>query len=106
MALCWLAAATSAGEHLEDIYYRPSVCIVAVVDQNLEKAELTKSRYAAAFCGADYRLFLSREYVSIVIIATNVDSHLSILQDGVCAGKHVLCKKIAGNIRIASFTTV
>ncbi len=85
-------------EHLADIYFRPGIRIVAVVDTDLAKAEQARRRYAAAYCGADYRPFLEREDVEIVIIATNVDSHLAILRDCVRAGKHVLCEKpIAGS---------
>ena len=85
-------------EHLADIYYRPSIRIVAVVDHDADKAEQARRRYAAAHSGTDYRPFLAREDVDIVIIATNVDSHLSILRDCIQAGKHVLCEKpIAGN---------
>lgn len=85
-------------EHLADIYYRPSIRIVAVVDHDADKAEQARRRYAAAYSGTDYRPFLARGDVDIVIIATNVDSHLSILRDCIQAGKHVLCEKpIAGN---------
>ncbi len=80
-------------EHLEDIYYRDNVRLVAVVDANEKRAKETAGRYHAAEYGTDYKEFISRQDVDIVIIATYVDSHLTIMEDCVAAGKHVLCEK-------------
>jgi predicted dehydrogenase len=85
-------------QHLLDIYYRKNIKVVAVADTN---AALAKE--AAARCGAefstDYRKFLSREDIDIVIIATYTASHLSILKDCLAAQKNVLCEKpIAGSL--------
>ena len=80
-------------EHLSEIYYRDNVRIAAVVDTDIDKAKLMARKYGAPECGVDYREYLQREDVDIVIIATYVDSHLSIMKDCVQAGKHVLCEK-------------
>ncbi len=80
-------------EHLSEIYYRDNVRIIAVVDINLDVAKLMARKYGALEYGTDYKAFLQREDVDIVIIATYVDSHLPIMKDCVEAGKHVLCEK-------------
>ncbi len=85
-------------DHLENIYYRENVHLVAVVDTDLERAKATAKRYQAECYGTDYKEFISREDVDIVIIATYVDSHLPIMEASVEAGKHVLCEKpVAGS---------
>ena len=57
-------------------------------------------KYGADRYGIDYHEFITRDDVDIVIIATYVSTHLSILRDCVVAGKHVLCEKpIAANAR-------
>lgn len=80
-------------EHLADIYFRDNVHMVSVVDLNLERAKLMARKYGAQEYGVDYRVYLERVDVDIVIIATYVDTHLSIMKDCVKAGKHVLCEK-------------
>lgn len=79
--------------HIEDIYYREGVRIVGTVDVNRETAALFAKKYGAASYGTDYRPYLEREDVDIVIIATYVNTHLSILKDCLAKGKHVLCEK-------------
>lgn len=86
-------------QHIEDIYYRDGIRIVAVVDQDLERASGFARRYNARHFGTDYHAFLKDPQLDIVIIATYADSHLSILKDCLAAGLHVLCEKpIANNI--------
>ncbi len=80
-------------EHLLDIYYREDVRVVAVADSDIERAAEAAHRAGAECFGADYRPYLLREDVDIVIIATYTGSHLPILRDCLSAGKHVLCEK-------------
>lgn len=80
-------------EHLSEIYYQDNVRVVAVVDMDLDRAKLMARKYNAQEYGDDYRIYLGREDVDIVIIATYVDSHLPIMKACVEAGKHVLCEK-------------
>lgn len=80
-------------EHLADIYYRDEVRLISVVDTDVEKARLMARKYNAIEYSTDYTSYLKRSDVDIVIIATYVDSHLSIMKDCVAAGKHVLCEK-------------
>jgi len=80
-------------EHLQDIYYRDNVIVEAVVDLNEEAAKSTARRYGSRNWGTDYKRFLGPDGAEIVIIATYVNSHLSILKDCLEAGKHVLCEK-------------
>ncbi len=80
-------------EHLADIYYRDEVRLIAVVDTDVERARLMARKYSAIEYATDYTSYLKRSDVDIVIVATYVDSHLSIMRDCVAAGKHVLCEK-------------
>lgn len=85
--------------HISDIYYHDEVEVVGVVDLNLETARVFAKKYGAQSYGNDYREYLKRDDVDIVIIATYVNSHLPILKDCLAAGKHVLCEKpIAGSL--------
>lgn len=80
-------------QHLSEIHDRENVRLCAVIDTDAEKARKTAAKYGAEEYGTDYRVFLQRTDIDIVIIATYVSSHLSIMQESVCAGKHVLCEK-------------
>lgn len=85
-------------EHLAEIHYRDNVRMVAVVDADIDRARLMARKYCVPEYGTDYREFISREDVDIVVIATYVDSHLQIMKDCVTAGRHVLCEKpVAAN---------
>ena len=79
-------------EHIEDIYFRDNIRVVATVDTREEQARLFARRYGADHYGTDYRPFLRLPETDIVIIATYVNTHLSILRDCLEAGKHVLCE--------------
>ncbi|MBD5102016.1 MAG: Gfo/Idh/MocA family oxidoreductase [Subdoligranulum sp.] len=86
-------------QHLEDIYYRDNIRVVGVVDQDADRARQFARRYGAGGCGTDYRPFLNNPSVDIVIVASYVDTHLSITRDCLAHGKHVLCEKpIAGDL--------
>ncbi len=80
-------------EHIADIYYREGITVVGVVDKNLDRAKEFARKYQAKTYAADYKEYLKREDVDIVIIATYVNSHLEILRDCLNAGKHVICEK-------------
>ncbi len=80
-------------EHLNDIYYRDDVRIVATVDHDPARAREAARRSGAAAYGTDYRPFLDDPRVDIVIIATYTDTHLPILRDCLAHHKHVLCEK-------------
>lgn len=82
-------------EHLEDIYWRENIRIVGAADTDRSRAEEFCRRFGGR-PGEDYRKFLSLPELDIVIIAANADSHLSVLQDCLQAGKHVLCEKPIG----------
>ncbi len=80
-------------EHIQDIYYREGITVVGVVDHNLSRAQEFARKYQAQSYNTDYREYLSRGDVDVVIIATYVNSHLEILRDCLGAGKHVICEK-------------
>ncbi len=86
-------------QHLENIYYRDNIDIIAVIDHNIENAELAARKYNAKEFSTDYKKFLTDDRVDIVIVATYTSTHLQILKDCVANGKHVLCEKpIAANL--------
>ena len=83
-------------QHIEDIYYRDNIKVVACVDFNEAVARQFASRYGGewdAKYGTDYKPFLSDPELDIVIIATYAETHLPIMRDCIAAGKHVLCEK-------------
>ena len=80
-------------QHLENIYYRENIQIVATIDSNVQNAEIAARKYNSLEYSDDYMKFLDDERVDIVIIATYTSSHLPILKDCVAHGKHVLCEK-------------
>ncbi len=80
-------------EHMDDIYYRDNIQMIAVADRNPESAAAFARRYHAKRFGTDYREFLNDPELDIVIIASYADSHLPILRDCLRAGLHVLCEK-------------
>lgn len=80
-------------EHIADIYYRKHIRIIAVVDRERERAEITARKYGIKEFGNDYRQYLADARINIVIIATHASSHLLILRDCLAARKHVLCEK-------------
>lgn len=81
------------GQHLENIYYRENVNVLAVVDINEESARLYAKKYNANYYGTDYKEFISLNDTDIVIIATNVNSHFEILKYSIENKKHVICEK-------------
>ena len=87
-------------EHLQDIYCRDNIRVIGTVDTDICRAAAFARRFGAADYGTDYRPFLQRADVDIVIIATYTETHLPILQDCLAANKHVLCEKpITGNLK-------
>lgn len=82
-------------QHIEEIYYRDNIKIIACVDYHLETAQTFARRFGngEAEYDTDYHRFLSRPDLDIVIIATYAETHLSIMRDCTAAGKHVLCEK-------------
>lgn len=86
-------------QHLLDIYYRDNIKVVAVADKNEELA-MKAARRCGALYTTDYKEYLKRSDVDIVIIVTYTASHLEILKDCLAAHKNVLCEKpIATNLQ-------
>lgn len=80
-------------EHLSQIHYRENVNVVAVVDINEVTAKRLATKYHISEYATDYHKYLDMPQVDIVIIATNADAHLPIMQACVNAKKHVICEK-------------
>ena len=86
-------------EHLEAMYYRDDIKLIGAVDLKEENARFAAKKFGAQSFGTDYREYLNRNDVDIVLIATYAQTHLQILTDCLQAGKHVLCEKpIATNL--------
>ncbi len=81
------------GDHLDDMYWRENIRVVAVVDTDEAQARLFARKYNAEHFGTDYHEFLDLPEIDIVIIATYVNTHLPILKDCIAAKKHILCEK-------------
>lgn len=88
--------------HLEAIGRHKQARLVGVADVIEEKAVQFAERYGAGSWHTDYRQYLDREDVDIVIIATYPSTHLEIARACLASGKHILCEKpIAGSAREA-----
>lgn len=86
-------------EHLQAMYYRDDIRLIGTVDLKEENARFAAKKFGAQSFGTDYREYLNRDDVDIVLIATYAKTHLQILKDCLQAGKHVLCEKpIATNL--------
>ncbi len=83
----------TGAQHLDDIYYRDNINILAVVDTDIEKAQLFARKYGSKQYGTDYKDFVALEETDIVIISTNVNVHFEITEFALKHHKHVLCEK-------------
>jgi predicted dehydrogenase len=89
--------------HMESIVNNPDVNVIGVADLVESKAEQFALKYGAASWSGNYKQYLLREDVHIIIIATYPSSHLEITKACLAAGKHVLCEKpIAGTLKEAA----
>ena len=79
--------------HLDDIYYKENVKITYVCDLDEERAAFFQRKYNAQNIISDYRECISKEDVDIVIAATYPSTHLSILEECIKNGKHLICEK-------------
>lgn len=83
-------------EHIQDIYFRRNINMIGVVDTDPKRAQEFYEMYNPESWNTDYREYLKRGDVDIVIITTYVNTHLSILKDCLEHKKHVLCEKPIG----------
>ncbi|WP_040948514.1 Gfo/Idh/MocA family protein [Gorillibacterium massiliense] len=89
--------------HLDTIATHPQVRLVGVADLIPDKAKDFAVRYHAESWSANYKEYLLRDDVDIVIIATYPSTHLDITRNCLAAGKHVLCEKpMAGTLKDAA----
>ncbi|HIR56941.1 MAG TPA: Gfo/Idh/MocA family oxidoreductase [Candidatus Gallacutalibacter pullicola] len=79
--------------HASHIHCLDSVTVAYACDSHLEKAAAFQKKYHIEQITADYLDILRDPTVDIVIIATPPSTHLSIFQDCLRYGKHVLCEK-------------
>ena len=80
-------------QHIEGIYDKENVTVIAVIDKNEETAKEFAERFGALHYGTDYRPYLDDPRVEIVIVATYTDTHFSITKESLEHGKHVICEK-------------
>jgi predicted dehydrogenase len=82
------------GENHALVYSRlPGVELVAVCDQNEERAREVAERYAARSYETDYTRLLADPDIQAVSIATPDFAHAEIALAAAEAGKHILCEK-------------
>lgn len=79
--------------HLDDIYYKENVKITYVCDLDSERAAFFQRKYNAQNIISDYKDCIGKEDVDIVIAATYPSTHLSILEECIKNGKHLICEK-------------
>ena len=80
-------------QHLADIYYRENINVLAVVDLDESLAKFFARKYGAQYYGTNYKEFVERDDVDIVIVATNVDTHYTVTEYALKHNKHVVCEK-------------
>lgn len=86
-------------QHIEGIYDKENVSVIAVIDENRDRAKDYAERFGALQYGTDYKPFLDDPRVDIVIIATYTNTHFSLTKECLEHHKHVICEKpIATNI--------
>ena len=82
------------GENHALVYSRlPGVELVAVCDQNAERAREVATRYGARAHYTDYQQLLADPNIRAVSIATPDFAHAEIAMAAAEAGKHILCEK-------------
>lgn len=82
------------GENHALVYSRlPGVELIAVCDQNEERAREVAERYGARAHYTDYAQLLAESDISAVSIATPDFAHSEIALAAAQAGKHILCEK-------------
>lgn len=79
--------------HLEAIRDSQQARLLGVVDLEEERARDYASRFGAESWATDYRQYLDRDHVEIVVITTWPSSHRQIVVDSLQASKNVLCEK-------------
>lgn len=89
-------------QHIEGIYDKENVTVVAVIDASEERAKEYAERFGAQHYGTDYRPYLDDPAVDIVIIATYTNTHFPLTKECLEHHKNVICEKpIATNLEDA-----
>ncbi len=81
--------------HLPALKARRDVEVVAVCDDDVEKARMVAQHFGIGRALADYETLLRLDEIDAVIIATPNHLHASMTQAALGYGKHVLCEKPA-----------
>ena len=82
------------GENHARVYSRyPGAELIAVCDQNEERAREVATRYGARTSYTDYQELLADPAIQAVSIATPDFAHAEIARAAAQAGKHILCEK-------------
>lgn len=69
------------------------VKVMAFTDIDLDRAKSRAEQYNAPIATVDYTELLDRDDIHILAICSPPFHHLQTIQDGLSAGKHVLCEK-------------
>jgi predicted dehydrogenase len=79
--------------HLPALKARRDVEVVAVCDDDVEKARMVAQHFGIGRAVADYETLLRVEEIDAIIIATPNHLHAPMTQAALGYGKHVLCEK-------------
>jgi myo-inositol 2-dehydrogenase/D-chiro-inositol 1-dehydrogenase len=74
----------------------PEIEIIGLVEIDKDQTEYLKTNYSYP-TSEDYRSFLTDESVNAFIVSATTHPALKIIEDGLKAGKHILCEKPLGD---------
>lgn len=80
-------------EHLEEIYDKENIKVIAVIDKNVALAKEMAEKHGVSEYAESYEKYLCDDRVDIAIVATYTATHAKITADFLNKGKHVLCEK-------------
>jgi len=86
------------GKNLSRVIAVAKQCsLKAIIDSDPKARELAKELYPNLEIANNVEAVLTESDIDIVVIATPVSTHVSIIKKCLTAGKHVLCEKIISN---------
>ncbi len=79
--------------HVRNFAAHPSSEVVAIADVEAKRLAAVRALYPQVTAYQDYQALLHREDIDAVVVATPTRTHVTVVTDGLAAGKHVLCEK-------------
>jgi UDP-N-acetyl-2-amino-2-deoxyglucuronate dehydrogenase len=88
-----IGAGAIATAHALAYRSHPTATLVGVADVDLQRAKRLCHRFGATFATADPGELLSCAAITAVSVCTPPTTHGALVEDAICAGKHVACEK-------------